>query len=152
VTWAKACSNVRLASKLTGWHLDVKSESRYSKALQDGYATLVALPGVGASLADALYEKGFYSAEELLKADTEDLVQIRGIGEETALKLIQAAKQATIEAAKAAQEARAANEALPEAENPAQAPAESAGSTAEDVAIEDKATDVQETVPEDKPE
>jgi len=152
VAIGKRGQNVRLASKLTGWHLDVKSESRYSKALQDGYATLVALPGVGASLADALYEKGFYSAEELLKADKEDLVQIRGIGEETALKLIQAAKQATIEAAKAAQEARAANEALPEAENPAQAPAESAGSTAEDVAIEDKATDVQETVPEDKPE
>lgn len=87
----KKGQNVRLASKLAGYHLDVKSETRYSKAMQSGYDSLVALPGVGISLADALYEKGFYSAEEVSHTSIEDLIQIRGIGEEKAKKLIKAA-------------------------------------------------------------
>jgi N utilization substance protein A len=62
--------------------------------MQRGYDSLVALPGVGVSLADALYEKGFYSAEEVASATVDDLIQIRGIGEETAVKLIEAAKEA----------------------------------------------------------
>ena len=88
----KKGQNVRLASKLTQWHLDVTSESRYSEAMQDGYNSLVSLPGVGMGLADALYEKGFFSAEELSGAPIKDLIQIRGIGEDKAVKLIEAAK------------------------------------------------------------
>jgi N utilization substance protein A len=94
----KKGQNVRLASKLTGWHLDVKSETKYSKAMQSGYDSLVALPGVGISMADTLYESGFYSAEEISHAAPEDLIQVRGIGEEKARKLI-AAAQAAVEAA-----------------------------------------------------
>jgi N utilization substance protein A len=94
----KKGQNVRLASKLTGWHLDVKSETRYSKAMQSGYDSLVALPGIGISMADALYELGFYSAEEVSTAAPEDLIQVRGIGEEKARKLIAAAQTAVIEA------------------------------------------------------
>ena len=93
----KKGQNVRLASKLTGWHLDVKSETRYSQAMQTGYDSLVALPGVGISLADALYESGFYSAEEIASANIEDLTQIRGIGEEKAFKLLEAAQTAAAE-------------------------------------------------------
>ncbi len=88
VAIGKRGQNVRLASKLTQWHLDVISETRYSQAMKDGYDSLVALPGVGVSMADALYEKGFYSVEELSKASIEDLVQIRGIGEGKAKKLL----------------------------------------------------------------
>jgi len=93
----KKGQNVRLASKLTKWHLDVISESRYSEAMQDGYDSLLALPGVGISLADALYEKGFYSAEELSGASVEDLIQIRGIAEEKAQKIIETAQNYTEE-------------------------------------------------------
>jgi N utilization substance protein A len=90
----KKGQNVRLASKLTGWHLDVKNETRYSQVMQIGYDSLVALPGVGIGLADALYESGFYSAEEISRATIEDLIQIRGIGEEKAEKLLEAARNA----------------------------------------------------------
>lgn len=85
--------NVRLASRLTSWHLDVISEETYSETMEDGYNSLVALPGIGISLADALYEAGYYSAEELSNATVEDLVQIRGIGEDKAGALIQTAKE-----------------------------------------------------------
>ena len=93
VAIGKRGQNVRLASKLTGWHLDVNSESRYSEAMKSGYDSLVELPGVGISMADALYEKGFFSAEELSRADIEDLVTIRGIGQEKAVQLIESAMQ-----------------------------------------------------------
>jgi N utilization substance protein A len=94
VAIGKRGQNVRLASKLTRWHLDVKSETRYSEAMKDGYDSLVALPDVGISLADALYEQGFYSAEELSNAAIEDLIQVRGIDEERAAELIDIAAKA----------------------------------------------------------
>jgi N utilization substance protein A len=97
----KKGQNVRLASRLTGWHLDVKSETKYSIAMQSGYDSLVALPGIGISMADALYELGLYSAEEVSNATPEDLIQVRGIGEETAKKLIAAAQAAVLEAQQA---------------------------------------------------
>ena len=93
----KRGQNVRLASKLTGWHLDVKSETSYDEAMQTGYNSLIALPGIGVSTADALYEKGLFSIDEIEVATIEDLTQIKGIGEETANKLIAAAREAVIE-------------------------------------------------------
>ena len=116
----KKGQNVRLASKLSGWHLDVKSETLYSEAMKSGYDSLVALPGIGVSMADALYEKGLYSAEEISNATVEDLVQIRGIGEGKAEKLIAAATHfLKTDAEEAASEAvtEAASEAVTEAES-----------------------------------
>ncbi len=89
VAIGKRGQNVRLASKLTGWHLDVKSETRYSEAMQKGYDSLLALPGIGISMADALYEKGIFSTEELVQVSIEELTQIRGISEQKAAKLIE---------------------------------------------------------------
>jgi len=87
----KRGQNVRLASKLTGWHLDVKSETTYSQAMRDEYQTLMELPEMSISVADALYEKGFYSVEELSEANVEDLALIRGLSEENASVLIKEA-------------------------------------------------------------
>ncbi len=106
----KKGQNVRLASKLTSWSLDVKSETKYTIAMQSGYDSLVALPGVGISMADALYELGFYSAEEVSNATPEDLIQIRGIGEEKAKKLIVSAQTAVKEAEQAEEMAEEATE------------------------------------------
>ena len=85
--------NVRLASKLTGWSIDVKSETDYSKAMRSGYDSLIGLPGVGPSTADALYEQGFYSIEELANASVEELIQIKGISEKKAQTLLESARQ-----------------------------------------------------------
>ena len=98
VAIGKRGQNVRLASKLTGWRLDVISETRYSQTMKEGYNSLLALPEIGATLADALYERGFFSVEELSKASIEDLTPIRGIGEEKAAKLIGLAKEAVTQA------------------------------------------------------
>lgn len=84
--------NVRLASRLTKWILDVKSESQYNEAMKFGYDSLVALPGITLSVADALYERGLFSAEEVSKATVEDLIQVKEITEPEARRLIDEAK------------------------------------------------------------
>jgi len=116
ITIGKKGQNVRLASKLTGWHLDVKSESAYNQAMQSGYDSLMALPGVGISLADALYEKGFYSAEEIAKASREEILQIRGVDDATADSLIAAAQAAVERAATAELETEQSDPATPNEE------------------------------------
>jgi N utilization substance protein A len=103
VAIGKRGQNVRLASKLTGWHLDVNSETKYNEMLTIGYESLVNIPGVGNTLADAFFEKGIYSAEELAESTVEELVEIRGIGQEKAVGLIENARQFVIEAAEAAE-------------------------------------------------
>ncbi|MEE4608977.1 MAG: transcription termination factor NusA [Desulfobacteraceae bacterium] len=110
----KRGQNVRLASKLTKWHLDVISESKYSQAMRDGYDSLVAVPGISISLADTLYEMGFFSAEELSHASVEDLAQIRELDPEMAAELIRnaAATAATAATTAAERQAEAASESL----------------------------------------
>jgi len=107
VAIGKRGQNVRLASKLTGWHLDVNSESQYNQTMQSGYNSLMQVEGIGAGIADALFEKGYYSAEELASAEVEDLTQIRGVGEEKAKLLILNAKVALLTARTKAEAAAA---------------------------------------------
>ena len=90
----KRGQNVRLASKLTGWNLDVQSESHYNEVLKNGYDSLISLPGVGINLANSLIEKGFTSAGEISTASVSDLTQIKGIASEKAEKLIRSAAEA----------------------------------------------------------
>ncbi|MDX9788340.1 MAG: transcription termination factor NusA [Desulfobacterales bacterium] len=101
VAIGKRGQNVRLASKLTGWHLDVKSESKYSQDMKKGYDSLIALPGIGMGLADVLYESGFYSAEEISQCAVQDLLQVRDMTEDKAIELIEAAKRYIEQAEKA---------------------------------------------------
>lgn len=84
--------NVRLASKLTEWHLDVLSEERYDENVKEGYDSLLSLPGVGESLAEALYDAGVASATDLSETPIEELTPIKGIGEDKAQKLIDIAR------------------------------------------------------------
>lgn len=88
----KRGQNVRLASKLTGWSLDVTSETNYNQALKEGYRSLMELEGVGEKLAADLYQEGFRSSEELASGSIEDLLGIEGMSEERAAKLLEAAK------------------------------------------------------------
>ncbi len=91
VAIGKRGQNVRLASKLTGWHLDVKNEEKYSQAMKAGFDSLMNIDGVGLALADLLYGKGFFSPEEVSRAEVEDLAVAIDITEESAEEIIRAA-------------------------------------------------------------
>ncbi|MDH3359988.1 MAG: KH domain-containing protein, partial [Desulfobulbaceae bacterium] len=85
--------NVRLASQLLGWRIDVCSEEKYSKSMEDGYKSLTMLDGVDEKLADTLYDSGIASAQELADSVVEDIVEIVDDNDEMALNLINAAQE-----------------------------------------------------------
>lgn len=96
----KRGQNVRLASRLTGWRLDVVSETNYNQALKEGYKSLLDLPGVGPKRASDLYQQGYRSAEDVATATVEDLGLVEGMTEKRAIKLIEDAVAYMEQAAK----------------------------------------------------
>jgi N utilization substance protein A len=84
--------NVRLASKLLGWKIDVKSQSRYTRQEEDGYKSLLTVTGVNEAVADTLQDKGIASAEELADTNPEDL-DLPGLDAEETAKLVEAAQE-----------------------------------------------------------
>ncbi|MBI3999556.1 MAG: transcription termination/antitermination protein NusA [Candidatus Omnitrophica bacterium] len=84
----KKGQNVRLASKLVGWTLDIRSTSQK--------IPLSSLKGVGAKTEALLRAAGINSVKDLLKSTPEVLAKIEGIGPKTAEKIIQAAHEAIV--------------------------------------------------------
>jgi N utilization substance protein A len=110
----KKGQNVRLAAKLTGWRIDIKSEEEKRREVEaqfevlevapdasDGEATASAadetplpytIPGVGEKIVRRLVDGGFASVDALAAATIEQLSEIPGIGEKTAEKILAAAR------------------------------------------------------------
>ncbi|HET8576677.1 MAG TPA: transcription termination factor NusA [Methylomirabilota bacterium] len=95
----KKGQNARLAAKLTGFRVDIKSESeveeerrREEEELAQGRAALAELPGVGAQLLERLVEAGLYSPARIVRAGVEALEQVPGVGEKKAASLVEAAE------------------------------------------------------------
>ncbi len=85
--------NVRLASRLTGFDLTVKSESEVAKEQQDARLSLMQLRGVNEALADQLYEGGIRGLNELAAANVEDLAEAAELSFDQARSLIEAARR-----------------------------------------------------------
>lgn len=88
--------NAKLASKLTGWRINILSEADYraQKKIETGPEIVVTeLQGVGEKLKEKLVSAGIESVQDLAKARLEDLMKIEGIGEKKASGLIEAAKK-----------------------------------------------------------
>jgi N utilization substance protein A len=118
----KRGQNVRLAHRLSGWKLDVRSDSEAEEEAREARASLNAIPGIGDINAELLYQWGFRSAEQLAEAN-EDNFEVEGISPERARQVIYAAREwvankSRIEEAKVqkAAEAAAAKEAAAAAE------------------------------------
>ena len=86
----KKGQNVRLASKLTGWQLEIKSRSQLAAPA----LSLQSLPGVGPALEERLKQAKLTTVQGLAASTLEILTAIEGIGEKTAQKLLESAKQA----------------------------------------------------------
>jgi transcription termination/antitermination protein NusA len=74
--------NVRLAAQLTGWKLDINSESRVKELREFAEKSLGALPGVNEVLIETLYAHGFRMAKDIAEANPEVLTQVPGIDPE----------------------------------------------------------------------
>ncbi len=80
--------NVRLASKLLNWRIDVKSEQRYAKLKEEGYQSLLEIEGVDENLADKLYDNGITSAADVARAPADELAELAGVEVEAAEQFI----------------------------------------------------------------
>jgi N utilization substance protein A len=130
--------NVRLASRLSGFKLDVRSESEAEDEARQSRASLVGVPGIGDVTAELLYQNGFKSAEEVAGAEESTLAEIDGLGPEKAggiLKAVRAyvAVKQQEEANRQAAEATAAEAAAAEAAA-AEAAADAVGEVTESAA------------------
>ncbi|MBN1380723.1 MAG: transcription termination/antitermination protein NusA [Deltaproteobacteria bacterium] len=83
--------NVRLAVKLTGWKIDVKSESMAVKQEEQGHASLMKIPGIGEAMAERLFKEGLKSVAMIATMDAESLSMIQGVGQKTASMWIEEA-------------------------------------------------------------
>jgi len=93
----KKGQNVRLASKLIGWNIDIKSEEEKRREIEAQMAALTApgtpladLKGVGPKTVEKLEAAGITSIEKLADMTPEQLVEIPGIGEKMVEKIHQA--------------------------------------------------------------
>jgi N utilization substance protein A len=108
----KRGQNVRLAAKLAGWKVDIKSEDETKsdvtspeEALRREVAAAAerranelgqdveTLPGVGPKLGELLRSGGYETVSDLRNATLEELSNVEGIGKKRAEKLIEVAQE-----------------------------------------------------------
>src|ERR1700729_3814629 len=128
----KKGQNVRLASQLTGWRIDIHSASKVMEMEQRARQSLAAIAGVTAELAEALFKAGWRSAAEVADSKAEELTSMPGVASPAAAQSIIAAAAVAAEsekvrladeaAARAAHEARVLEEAAAAAARPPEAP------------------------------
>jgi N utilization substance protein A len=148
----KKGQNVRLASKLIGWDIDIKSEEEKRREIEEQMTALTApatpltvLAGVGPKTIEKIEAAGITSLEKLASMTPEQLMEIPGIGEKMEDKIYQAVNrfyesgeaaaagptaEDAAETAEAAEGAETA-EATETAEEPAAQAAEAAGTAPE---------------------
>jgi N utilization substance protein A len=105
----KKGQNVRLAAKLTGWRIDIKSEEEKRREVEAQFEDLevpaaetaadeaaealpYSLAGIGEKTVRKLVEAGYLSPDLVAAASLDDLQQIPGIGGKTAEKILAAAR------------------------------------------------------------
>ena len=95
----KKGQNVRLASRLIGWQIDVKSEEQKKQevlsvmeSLTSSSTSLTELEGISDRMIERLREAGIENVERILELGEDKLKEIPGVGDKTAAKIMEAAK------------------------------------------------------------
>jgi N utilization substance protein A len=140
----KKGQNVRLAAKLSGWKIDIKSEEDKRKEVEAQLAGIdfgsgaeavqvLALPDIHEDVLAALRAAGYDTVDRVLDANPSDLLALPGFDQETVDAVVAAATGEKARQAEAAAEEAAAGEAAPADAPTDEPPAEPA---AEDVVTE----------------
>ena len=147
----KKGQNVRLASRLVGWKIDIKSEQEKKREVEAEMERMArdtremeSLKAAGEKTLQRIAEAGFRSLDAIVAAQVEGLTQVQGIGPKTAEKVLAAAQallvvRAEREEAERRQREQEAAEAARRAEEEAAAQAADAAARAAEEAAEDAA-------------
>ncbi|HVO11536.1 MAG TPA: transcription termination factor NusA [Vicinamibacteria bacterium] len=102
----KKGQNVRLAAKLVGWRIDIKSEEEKRREVEAEMARMaravdeirsLGRHGVPDALVQALVQAGVAGLAQLLEMGDEELTQVEGVDAETVEEIREAAAQARVE-------------------------------------------------------
>ena len=95
----KKGQNVRLASRLVGWRIDIKSEQEKKREVEAEMERMArdareleSLEGVTPKMLERLTEAGYRSIELMLEAGVDGLTQVEGIGPKSAERILAAAQ------------------------------------------------------------
>lgn len=91
--------NVRLAAQLTGWRLDIISKSKLQKKTGEAVFNLQHIDGVNETLAQAIYQAGFFNVRQVAEGALENLQKIPGYELAEAARGLKEKAQAVIEKA-----------------------------------------------------
>ncbi len=84
--------NVRLAAQLTGWNLDIISETRLRTMMEEARKNLLQYEGIESDMINTLFTLGYSKLEHIALAEPAELSQIPGFGYENAERIIAAAR------------------------------------------------------------
>ncbi|MDG2335658.1 MAG: transcription termination factor NusA [Myxococcota bacterium] len=130
--------NVRLAVQLTGWKIDIKSESKMKEIAEWLSRAISTVEGCGDPEAELLLQQGVTSLEDLARCSVELLTSFPGIDEDGAGKIkVRATELVDVKV----QEEREAAEAAAEAATAAQA---AAATAAEAAAVQEESEESEE--------
>ena len=80
--------NVRLASRLSGWDIDIVTAEEFQLQLARADRWFSEVPGVGPRIVEKLVEKGYYTFDDLSILEADMLTAVEGIGEKKAEEII----------------------------------------------------------------
>jgi len=86
--------NVRLASKLVGWRIDILSETQYLRRQEPEFLRLLKVTELSDEVAGYLYEAGIKDLKTLLETPVEKIAQLTKLSEEEVKGLLEKAKKA----------------------------------------------------------
>jgi transcription termination/antitermination protein NusA len=131
----KKGQNVRLASKLLGWRIDIKSEEEKRQEIESQMAAMALrgapvteLQGLGEKTLQKLRDHGVETVEQLAQMTPAELTEIQGIGEKTVERIRRVVTE-YFERDREAPEAEAPAEAEAAAPGTAEVPSPAAGET-----------------------
>ncbi len=137
----KKGQNVRLAAKLTGWKIDIKSEEEKRReveaqfdGLAAGQSATLTLPSLDEDQIRKLHDAGLTTAEQLSAATTEQLSAVVGIDEDAAWRVQQTVREQMEASQRAAENAAAENAAAEDAAAEDAAADDNGPDTADDAA------------------
>jgi N utilization substance protein A len=98
--------NVRLASKLSGWDIEIMTQDELAQAIDRAVNGFSSLEGVEVELAERLVEEGFLSYDDLSIIEPDALMAMGNLSEETASVIVDQAEERAEQAEAQAAEAR----------------------------------------------
>jgi N utilization substance protein A len=98
--------NVRLASKLSGWDIEIMTQEELAQAIDRAVGGFSSLQGVEVELAERLVEEGFLSYDDLSIIEPDALMAMGSLDEETTNLIVEQAEERAEVAEAQAAEAR----------------------------------------------